>query len=235
VKQIRAIVDSQLFTPDFCAHVLQSLVPRLLVMNADDVELWRQDPEAFSLEEDADHWNFKLRACTEKVVSVLFTTHKTGIYQPCIYRLVLGNVAMQLLSQLNTPTGALTNMQDVLVRDSLYCFAGVCAHDLNEVIQFDSWFTSVLVHDACSTQPVLRRRVAWCIGQWIGVNASKEIRGPVYQTLLTLMADPDLLVRLTAVTNLKVCISFSNYRLVSMIGISSLTRLHLISLKLSDC
>jgi hypothetical protein len=79
VKQIREIVDSQLFTPEFCAHILTSLAPRMLVISAEDLEFWGRDPEGFCLEEDADHWQFKMRACVEKVVSVLFTTHKNGM------------------------------------------------------------------------------------------------------------------------------------------------------------
>lgn len=53
---------------------------------------------------------------------------------------------------------------------------------------------------------ILRRRVAWCIGQWIGVNAGKAVRANVYQVLLTLMSDSDTLVRLTAVSSLKTCV-----------------------------
>lgn len=158
VKQIREIVDSQLFTPEFCAHILTSLAPRMLVISAEDLEFWGRDPEGFCLEEDADHWQFKMRACVEKVVSVLFTTHKNGMAFAFLI-LVLGPVVMQLLSRLNSAIGPASSMEDVLTRDALYCFAGVCAHDLNEAIQFDAWFSSVLVHDATSQQPILRRRL----------------------------------------------------------------------------
>lgn len=62
VKHIRGIVDAQLFTPEFSTHMLQTLVPRLLALNKSDLESWMEDAESFCLEEDADHWEFNLRA-----------------------------------------------------------------------------------------------------------------------------------------------------------------------------
>lgn len=81
--------------------------------------------------------------CTEKTVAVLFSRFKD----------VLGPVAMTMLSasalEPRAPEQlAAMGITDVLLRDAMYCFAGVTAHDLHEAVQFDSWFANVLVHDA---------------------------------------------------------------------------------------
>ena len=54
---------------------------------------------------------------------------------------------------------------------------------------------------------VIRRRVAWLIGQWIGVKLSPELRPALYATILPLLSgDEDMAVRLTASKTLKMAI-----------------------------
>ncbi|RUS25970.1 armadillo-type protein, partial [Jimgerdemannia flammicorona] len=54
---------------------------------------------------------------------------------------------------------------------------------------------------------ILRRRIAWIIGKWVGVKISKSARPDVYRVMLRLMsAEEDTVVRLTAVNNLKNCV-----------------------------
>lgn len=41
---------------------------------------------------------------------------------------------------------------------------------------------------------LIRRRVIWLIGQWISVKFKPELRPLLYQVILSLMQDPDLVV-----------------------------------------
>ena len=41
-REIRQIVDSQLYTAEFCAYMLTSLVPRLLVIDSTDLSTWAE-------------------------------------------------------------------------------------------------------------------------------------------------------------------------------------------------
>lgn len=41
---------------------------------------------------------------------------------------------------------------------------------------------------------LIRRRVIWLIGQWISVKFKPELRPLLYEVILSLMQDPDLVV-----------------------------------------
>lgn len=41
---------------------------------------------------------------------------------------------------------------------------------------------------------LIRRRVIWLIGQWIAVKFKPELRPLLYEVILRLMQDPDLVV-----------------------------------------
>jgi hypothetical protein len=54
---------------------------------------------------------------------------------------------------------------------------------------------------------ILRRRIAWIIGHWIGVKIDKQYRSYVYQIMLQLLApEEDMVVRLVAANNLRNCV-----------------------------
>ncbi|CAG13433.1 unnamed protein product, partial [Tetraodon nigroviridis] len=42
---------------------------------------------------------------------------------------------------------------------------------------------------------LIRRRVIWLIGQWISVKFKSDLRPVLYEIILSLMQDPDLVVR----------------------------------------
>ncbi|MED6273505.1 Importin-11, partial [Characodon lateralis] len=50
---------------------------------------------------------------------------------------------------------------------------------------------------------LIRRRVIWLIGQWIPVKFKSDLRPLLYEVILTLMQDPDLVVRIETATTLK--------------------------------
>lgn len=51
---------------------------------------------------------------------------------------------------------------------------------------------------------IIRRRVAWLIGNWTGIKLCPELRPALYMTTLSLLhSDEDMAVRLTASTTLR--------------------------------
>lgn len=80
------------------------------------------------------------------------------------------------------------------------------------MIDFEELVTSRLKYDITNTNPiyrVIRRRVAILIGQWVDVKYDKTKRSQLYEVLQYLMReDPgnDLVIRITAAENLRICI-----------------------------
>lgn len=65
----------------------------------------------------------------------------------------------------------------------------------------------ILVLNICHSFKILRRRIAWIIGHWIGVKIDKQYRNYVYQIMLQLLApEEDMVVRLVAANNLRNCV-----------------------------
>jgi hypothetical protein len=134
--------------------------------------------------------------CAEKLFMVLISQ----------YRALIGPMVLQMLADAPEPN----NMTNLLLRDSIYTAIGLGAYDLFDYFNFDEWVMQKLVNESQSQgqeTSILRRRIAWVIGKWVVVKASKDLRPILYQILLTLLGrEQDLVVRLTAITNLRVCL-----------------------------
>lgn len=189
-------LEEKLFTVDFIKNAIQLLISKYLVLSQDDLSSWTEDPESFFLEEEADHWEYHIRSCAEKLFMVLVSKHR--------------NVVTPLLITSLAIAAEPTDIRSMLFRDSLYCAIGLGAYDLFEYLNFDDFVLRKLLAEAQTVSPdlaVLRRRVSWVIGKWVGVKASPQIRPTIYQILLGLLApNQDLVVRLTSVTSLKIAL-----------------------------
>ncbi|KAF9360714.1 hypothetical protein BGX34_007599 [Mortierella sp. NVP85] len=101
-------------------------------------------------------------------------------------------------------------MSDIFLKDSIYCAIGLGSHDLYGSVDFDSWLNGQLTQDVQNPDPryhVIRRRIAWMIGNWVNVNISKEGRPAVYTIMLHLLRPEEhLAVRMAAALNLRACI-----------------------------
>ena len=90
----------------------------------------------------------------------------------------------------------------------------VSYYDCNDIIllslpqiNFDEWFLTTLRQELQLQGGhfrVIRRRVAWLLGQWTGVRFSAELRPVLYGAMLSLLQpNEDLVVRLTVSHALK--------------------------------
>lgn len=90
---------------------------------------------------------------------------------------------------------------------SAYCHSLLCPNVTSE-----DWHVKVLLRvQKCPLQreefvvffpsgffcryKLIRRRVIWLIGQWISVKFKSDLRPVLYEIILSLMQDPDLVVR----------------------------------------
>ncbi|RKO91573.1 armadillo-type protein [Blyttiomyces helicus] len=191
-------VQKDILRPEFVTACTQILVSRYLIMSPEDLQTWEEDPESFIEEEESDRWEYSLRPCASKVVIELIATNRD----------LLGPVVVNMLTTVSVD--GTVDMNAILIKDAVYCVVGSCAQDMYDYVDFDNWFHQKLIPDATHPDPrtrILRRRVAWLIGEWIDVKTGKEVRGDVYRLLHRLMSEEeDLVVRLAAVATLRKCV-----------------------------
>jgi len=192
-------IKSQFFQFNTVTEICRRLISDYLLMTKDDLELWGDDPEGFSLEDTGDSWRYCWRPCCEAVFVTVFHEYRESL-APLLVDLVRSSAA---------PVDP-NNITAILQKDAIYAAVGHAAFDLYDDIDFDAWLTSSLGHELDvkdSNYRIVRRRVVWLLGQWSGVKLSPGLRPRLYQLLLPLLTeDEDLVVRLAAAKSLKVVI-----------------------------
>ncbi|XP_047197226.1 importin-11 [Hippoglossus stenolepis] len=73
-------------------------------------------------------------------------------------------------------------------------------------------FGTKLMSPLLSRYKLIRRRVIWLIGQWISVKFKSDLRPLLYEVILSLMQDPDLVVRIETATTLKLTVDDFEFR-----------------------
>ena len=66
-----------------------------------------------------------------------------------------------------------------LQKEAVYTAVGLASYDLFDQVDFDSWFSSYLLSELKIQHPkyrIIRRRVVWLLGQWVGVKLSSNLR-----------------------------------------------------------
>ncbi|KAK7116601.1 hypothetical protein V1264_002257 [Littorina saxatilis] len=196
--EARQIV-TDFFTFETLSEVCRRLVSQYFLLTTDDLTLWEADPEEFCQEEGGDSYKYSLRPCTE----VLFLT----IFKE--YRLSLTPVLLQLVEVNQGPCNP-DDMQAVLKKDAVYDAVGLASFDLFDEIDYDSWFTNHLLKELQikdESYRIIRKRVVWLMGQWVGVKMSVELRPALYDAIMSLLhKDEDLAVRLEAAQTLKTAV-----------------------------
>ncbi|GJP39755.1 hypothetical protein CLOM_g24098 [Closterium sp. NIES-68] len=178
------------------------LVQRYLVLTAADLEEWGSDPEVFYHEQGAVQWKDKLRPCAEALLLLLFEQFKE-VLSPALIDML--RQCIEASPPPASPDADVPVTPALLLKDACYDAVGVACYDLHDVVDFKSWFTSALLPDMACRHPnarILRRRAAWMVGQWVS-KVEGDLCVPAYQALISLLADADLVVQLTAVASLR--------------------------------
>ncbi|KAM0755992.1 ARM repeat-containing protein [Meredithblackwellia eburnea MCA 4105] len=191
--------ESPLSIPsDFAPQFLDVIVTKFLPLRNSDLEKWREDPEEWMNEEEADRWEFELRPCAEHVLQSLLNH----------YHEILGPRLVSLLQTANASTDPGAGL---LLKEGVYCAFGRSSSDLRNTIDFDAWLESTLAPEATGTADndrIIRRRIAWLLGKWAEQDLAPETSTKVYSLLIHLMspnASTDTAIRLTAARSLAKC------------------------------
>ncbi|XP_005106630.1 importin-11 isoform X1 [Aplysia californica] len=192
-------IITEFFSFDTLAEICRRLVSDYFLLTIDDLSTWEADPEEFCQEEGGDSYKYSLRPCTETLFLTIFKA----------FRLSLTPILLEMVQAMQGPCDP-ENLAAVLRKDAAYNAVGLASFDLFDEIDFDSWFTSHLLQELQvkhKSYRVIRKRVVWLMGQWVGVKMSVSLRPVLYQAVLGLLdLNEDLAVRLEAAQTLKTAV-----------------------------
>ncbi|XP_047679102.1 importin-11 [Tachysurus fulvidraco] len=198
-------IKSSFFTHSTLTEICKRLVSKYFLLTQEELSMWEEDPESFAVEETGgDSWKYSLRPCTEVLFLDLFHNYSQTL-TPVLLDMVQ---SLQGLSNVDDPA-------QMLMKDSVYNAVGLAAYELFDSVDFDQWFKNQLLMELQFNHiryKVIRRRVIWLVGQWISVKFKPELRPILYEIILGLLQDPDLVVRIEAATTLKLTVDDFEFR-----------------------
>lgn len=198
-------IKTAFFTHPTLTEIGRRLVSHYLLLTEEELAMWEEDPESFAVEETGgDSWKYSLRPCTEVLFLDIFHN----------YSQTLTPVLLEMVQNLQGPTNVDDSVQ-LLMKDAVYNAVGLAAYELFDNVDFDQWFKNQLLGELKVSHhryKLIRRRVIWLIGQWISVKFKSDLRPLLYEVILSLMQDPDLVVRIETATTLKLTVDDFEFR-----------------------
>ncbi|KAI7797680.1 putative importin-11, partial [Triplophysa rosa] len=189
-------IKTAFFTHQTLTEIGRRLVSKYFLLTEEELTMWEEDPESFAVEETGgDSWKYSLRPCTEVLFLDVFHN----------YSQTLTPVLLEMVQNLQGPSNVEEPVQ-MLMKDAVYNAVGLAAYELFDNVDFDQWFKNQLLGElqvSHNRYKLIRRRVIWLIGQWISVKFKPDLRPLLYEVILSLMQDPDLVVRIETATTLK--------------------------------
>uniref|UniRef100_A0A3Q3JV74 Importin-11 n=1 Tax=Monopterus albus TaxID=43700 RepID=A0A3Q3JV74_MONAL len=198
-------IKTAFFTHPTLTEIGRRLVSHYFLLTEEELAMWEEDPESFAVEETGgDSWKYSLRPCTEVLFLDIFHN----------YSQTLTPVLLDMVQNLQGPTNVEDPVQ-LLMKDAVYNAVGLAAYELFDNVDFDQWFKNQLLGELQVSHhryKLIRRRVIWLIGQWISVKFKSDLRPLLYEVILSLMQDPDLVVRIETATTLKLTVDDFEFR-----------------------
>jgi hypothetical protein len=126
-------------------------------------------------------------------------------------------------------TTAPQSMEGLLLKEAVYTAVGRSPSDLEGSINFQEWLEGTLVPECAGTDSecvslpsctdstvddrlrsyrIIRRRIAWLLGNWVGEDLAASSRSRIYSLLIHLLSrndSTDPAIRLTAARSLAKC------------------------------
>ncbi|XP_068105780.1 importin-11 isoform X2 [Hyperolius riggenbachi] len=193
------------FTYPTLTEICRRLVTHYFVLSEEERAMWEEDPEGFAVEESGgDSWKYSLRPCSEVLFMDIF--HE--------YSQTLTPVLLEMVHSLQGPT-PLDDMTALLIKECVYNAVGLTAYELFDSVDFSEWFKNQLLGELQITHDrykLLRRRVICMIGQWVSVKFKSDMRPLLYEAILNLLQDQDLVVRIETATTLKLTVDDFEFR-----------------------
>uniref|UniRef100_A0A672QDE3 Importin-11 n=1 Tax=Sinocyclocheilus grahami TaxID=75366 RepID=A0A672QDE3_SINGR len=163
-------IKTAFFTHQTLTEIGRRLVSKYFLLTEEELTMWEEDPESFAVEETGgDSWKYSLRPCTEVLFLDIFHNYSQTL-TPVLLEMVqnLQGCSLRIIENIRLVCG--------------YLFID----NTGMLILLILFFRYKLI----------RRRVIWLIGQWISVKFKPELRPLLYEVILSLMQDPDLVVTL---------------------------------------
>uniref|UniRef100_M4CAV5 Importin N-terminal domain-containing protein n=1 Tax=Brassica campestris TaxID=3711 RepID=M4CAV5_BRACM len=181
------------------------LVRRYFVLTASDLEEWYQNPESFHHEQDMIQWSEKLRPCAEALYMVLFEN----------YNQLLGPIVVSILQEAmnNCPPSVTEITPALLLKDAAYAATAYVYYELSNYLNFRDWFNGALSLELSNDHPnrrIIHRKVAMILGHWVS-EIKDDTKRAVYCSLITLLQDNDLAVKLAASRSLCLHVEDANF------------------------
>lgn len=194
---------SEFFTRGVLTELCKQLLFHYLLLTQDELSCWDRDPESFMSEESGDSWMFSLKPCTESLFLNLIKE----------FRDTVTPIVLELLQECeNCDDGSLIRL---LQKDAVYNAIGLASYDFYDLIDFDKWFDKLIndLQNKSSMYRILRRRIIWLVGNWVGVKLSPELRPRLYAVIQSLMdRSEDVVIRLEAAFALKAAIDDAEFQ-----------------------
>ncbi|KAJ1939206.1 hypothetical protein FBU59_004203, partial [Linderina macrospora] len=191
-RRCRQAIDGDILAPEIVQQMAQTLMVSYLPLKSRDLVEWQDDPEAWTNDEQSDHWEFDVRRCAEHLFIDLVSQNKSLLIEPLV----------QALRAIETEN---INMANLVRCEGLYAALGLCTKDLYNSFDFSDWLERRRSLD--SPMGMIKWRVAWLIGRWIDVKFPEERRSVAYAVLLELTGRSEpLVVRMAATSSLALCI-----------------------------
>uniref|UniRef100_A0AAQ4RM93 Importin-11 n=1 Tax=Gasterosteus aculeatus aculeatus TaxID=481459 RepID=A0AAQ4RM93_GASAC len=162
-------IKTAFFTHPTLTEIGRRLVSHYFLLTEEELAMWEEDPESFAVEETGgDSWKYSLRPCAEVLFLDIFHNYNQTL---------------------------IPGLLDMVQNLQVYNAVGLAAYELFDNVDFDQWFKNQLLGELQVSHhryKLIRRRVIWLIGQWISVKFKSELRPLLYEVILSLMQDPDL-------------------------------------------
>ncbi|XP_053557296.1 importin-11 [Bombina bombina] len=198
-------IKMSFFTYSTLTEICGRLVTHYFRLSEEDLAMWEEDPEGFAVEESGgDSWKYSLRPCSEVLFIDIF--HE--------FSMILTPVLLEMVHTLQGQS-LVEDRNALLIKDTVYNAVGLAAYELFDSVDFDEWFKSQLLGELRVNHnwyKPLRRRVIWLIGQWVPVKFKPDSRPLLYEAILTLLQDQDLVVRIETATTLKLTVDDFEFR-----------------------
>jgi len=196
VSEAAGVVNG-FFTPERCQSLLDFCVHKLLPLRTPDLEEWESDPEAYQLSHASLTREESPRTAAELFV-VCLLDERSDALAPLLAQLLSDTAGLQAAAAAEA-AGAKggTVSAELLTWDARLLAAGLCAEPLAATgLDFSAWFMNTLA--PCLTvlasaptsddapPPVLRRRLLWLVGVWMG-QMQEAIRPSLVEALVQML------------------------------------------------
>ncbi|ORX36457.1 armadillo-type protein [Kockovaella imperatae] len=207
VLPILSVDHANVFTPDFVLSALRLLIDKMLPLTTTDLDALEEEPEEWSIREvsDEEAWAFEFRPCAERVLIALNNACR---HLPATSKVIEPEVLRMLQEAESVPPAELPV---ILRREALYCAIGRLSRSMSSHggLDFRAFLTgtgSWLGQDIPGLR-ILKRRLAWLIGQWVQSEEECAQLDILWQILVHLLSErgesSDRAVNLAAVTSIK--------------------------------